>query len=864
VGLHPNIAMKYLNHLLFVHCLVYQLVAGYCEGECEQQTFLQKGKAFGEKTELQPTGAQPLADTDQTCGSGGFTEVPWPCDNDALKFGALQAINTEEDPIEDPEEDHDADRIPCQDQQANISVLDIGDTGEYTTVCQIPGLCLNGCGINPVDNFIYCRAWNTGSGTFWSGPIVRNNLVRITCPGLTTFTPGVAPVTGSACFLGRYDNPIAASFGVNGNYYWRDSTNIWYLNTTSLQELTASETPSNSRTQIDNKRVEAIQNGVSNRLADFTVVNRDLLGQGKANYLVGCERNRQVVIHNLDDQTEAPVSLTMSPIDGSIIPSIASGAQWFWTGTVPHTYCAFNNEGGVQVIELDTINLGDGTVNTGKVSESADTNSNDGMNCVLATPGPFPDPVPFCKHGQVDLNFSDSRGGVYVAGEYLTDLIFVDNFDAKSGTDCLQPAIFTPSNGVPTSPLLNCGCNLLVFASTSAWNNGNEVDSCLATRGRDRPDLRLGFKEKVDVVGITFYNQVNTEASQRTVIRYETGGTEVTVNVDNDGEEEQFVDLLAQVNNPANITFLEFRIGERPGIKSIRVCKPGGSDIGDPHINTMDGRHYLLLRQGTFMLWRFSGLSTQIPGAKVQSSPVEWTLFAHYSGHASYTKGLLLLDTSTSQPHALELTSHDCHWRSRQGQGEWTLVEKPQMMLVQDGSDDVTAMDVMWNSTNSKDYQNVKLTMNSEHGMKHLVTLHISCRPSHSINAAVIMERPGDRAYVRGQLGVTKKPSHDQGQGVSALQSASTQDQEFISDKSWTELGGTAMGQAYLDAADDVGSSFTKRSCGHADQVNAAKICTRHLGTAESDSFSDCVYDVCSGGGEVAAELMAVIVSKAK
>ena len=71
------------------------------------------------------------------------------------------------------------------------------------------------------------------------------------------------------------------------------------------------------------------------------------------------------------------------------------------------------------------------------------------------------------------------------------------------------------------------------------------------------------------------------------------------------------------------------------------------SAMGDPHITTLDGKHYTLLSQGTFSLWHFSGLETELHlefGTK--KLPIDWQVYVHYSGHQSFTKGLLLIDKS--------------------------------------------------------------------------------------------------------------------------------------------------------------------------------------------------------------------------
>eukprot|EP00438_Fugacium_kawagutii_P023157 Skav225898 [mRNA] locus=scaffold5125:27553:28453:+ [translate_table: standard] len=58
------------------------------------------------------------------------------------------------------------------------------------------------------------------------------------------------------------------------------------------------------------------------------------------------------------------------------------------------------------------------------------------------------------------------------------------------------------------------------------------------------------------------------------------------------------------------------------------------------------------------------------------------------------------------------------------------------------------------------------------------------------------------------------------------------------------------QGQALLQVCDDK------------QKTASAEICSKHLGEqADGDFFSDCVYDVCRGGGEVAAELAAELLA---
>ena len=107
---------------------------------------------------------------------------------------------------------------------------------------------------------------------------------------------------------------------------------------------------------------------------------------------------------------------------------------------------------------------------------------------------------------------------------------------------------------------------------------------------------------------------------------------------------------------------------------------PGGGGDGDPHIHTMKGDHYTLIKQGNFLAFSFKGKEALVAPAPYGSGspgshshgdgasrvPVDFELFAHYNdGRKSFTRGLLLLDHQNHQ--AMELTSEDCRWQVRAG-----------------------------------------------------------------------------------------------------------------------------------------------------------------------------------------------------
>ena len=92
----------------------------------------------------------------------------------------------------------------------------------------------------------------------------------------------------------------------------------------------------------------------------------------------------------------------------------------------------------------------------------------------------------------------------------------------------------------------------------------------------------------------------------------------------------------------------------------------------------------------------------------------------------------------------------------------------------------------------------------------------------------------------------------------SMLLLAGRDDQEFEVAKPWAELGGSSHAQQYLQNFDAHQNSVFIQMCDSRAQADARALCQKHLGTAAHSSyFAECVYDVCSGAGEVAAEMAA-------
>ena len=281
---------------------------------------------------------------------------------------------------------------------------------------------------------------------------------------------------------------------------------------------------------------------------------------------------------------------------------------------------------------------------------------------------------------------------------------------------------------------------------------------------------------------------------------------------------------------------------------------PGIVD-GDPHIQTLDGVRYTLLKQGTFSLWHFSGFKTHVHSPKgiMQAFPVDWHVYVHYSGHESFTKALLLVDkTGGSLRQALELTSDDCIWKGRTANTTWKVVDGNELIHKPEKSGlYVSGFNV---STSNR----VKLNMNTEHGSTDVAVLVASCRPHHHMNLKMKMRGRKYHQFVDGEFGRHRA-------GLSVLQtSAGSSDSEFAISRAWEDLGGSTKASQYLQQVDTEAGDveLMQHPCQEEQSTQAQKICQKHLGAAMQNGapdsavlYENCVYDICHGAGEEVAEL---------
>lgn len=313
-------------------------------------------------------------------------------------------------------------------------------------------------------------------------------------------------------------------------------------------------------------------------------------------------------------------------------------------------------------------------------------------------------------------------------------------------------------------------------------------------------------------------------------------------------------------------------------------CQSGGGS-GDPHIRTMDGKHYTLLQEGTFKLWSFTNVSTEYHSAplpQLKHAKVDWEVFVHYSTGRSFAKGLLLVDKTLAKPQLLELTSETCRWRARSGTGEWMFVDRPMPLFTPDGSDFVTGFNLT--ATGRKNGKmDVRFLMNTRYGIKRIASMKISCQPGHHINTKLRLDKMSYKKAVAGQIRPGRKEivqdrsaSSNISQTLTEMRRMSSlqmmQDQEFFVDNKWVDVGGSSNAAEYLKLVDDDMMTDARTfvaTCNEKEEEAAKTMCTKYMGKgienttgSRRDAFADCVFDVCAGGGEAAAELAAEIMTE--
>lgn len=308
-------------------------------------------------------------------------------------------------------------------------------------------------------------------------------------------------------------------------------------------------------------------------------------------------------------------------------------------------------------------------------------------------------------------------------------------------------------------------------------------------------------------------------------------------------------------------------------------CASGGGVVGDPHITTLDGRRYTMLQQGNFLLWSFSGLDAEVPwvNGQMKRIPLDFRIYTHYSGRASFTKGILLVDHSGAAPRqALEVTSLDCAWKTK-STGSWRRSETEFLKLEAAGATfgafNVTASRQQRQDLGRIERSEVQLLMRQK-GWTRIAQLRVTCKPGHHIAAKLKMSSTAQNRFVKGELAPSGHSTLVAGLKGGRLAFVA-KDTEFAAD-SWRDLGGSQEAATYLASTGAEGWEFLSR-CEGPEETAALAVCQKHWALAkdakaagDSSKFvdsrneveqkanflADCAFDVCAGG-ETAAQLAA-------
>mmetsp|Transcript_87034 Transcript_87034/g.138052 ORF Transcript_87034/g.138052 Transcript_87034/m.138052 type:complete len:524 (-) Transcript_87034:120-1691(-) len=266
----------------------------------------------------------------------------------------------------------------------------------------------------------------------------------------------------------------------------------------------------------------------------------------------------------------------------------------------------------------------------------------------------------------------------------------------------------------------------------------------------------------------------------------------------------------------------------------LKCCDPPsaiGIGDGDPHIHSLRGAHYTLLRQGNFLAWNFS---------KPQEG-VHFELFASYGGPDFTTQALLLKSGSET----MEFTAKDCLWKTKVADG-WSLAthqsSESSQVRVQPTRQDHSVLSMK---------TGVLLYNQNQRKVAKLMT---HCAPNHHLDYKLIMMDKANLDFVGGELGTS--PEHIKGVALlSNLRVSKKADEEFKVGP-WLALGGSSDAAHFLDVA-DAKTSFLEVACGEVEEQAARDICSNHVPAIPTELLADCIMDVCYGGGEAAAQSLA-------
>lgn len=276
-------------------------------------------------------------------------------------------------------------------------------------------------------------------------------------------------------------------------------------------------------------------------------------------------------------------------------------------------------------------------------------------------------------------------------------------------------------------------------------------------------------------------------------------------------------------------------------VRRLCWCVSSAPVTGDPHIKTLRGDHYTLLKSGTFLAWSFQD------ARGTSGTGTEWRLLASYSGAKFTTAGLLL----EGPVGVMELTAQDCQWRQKQA-GQWHNVTlgvhgDPGYVEVLDLNRTVKGHLPVGSKMFLKKVQ--------EEHTKKVAKLVTHCRPGLRLDFMVSIYDPDDLQHMGGELGAPKQRTEKQVHFLSSQHVSVQTDSEFEVPTPWLTLGGSEQAEAYLKAR--MATTPTSLLQTNTDCSEAEQICSKHM-PKESEAFGDCIFDVCNGDeadADAAAEM---------
>lgn len=295
---------------------------------------------------------------------------------------------------------------------------------------------------------------------------------------------------------------------------------------------------------------------------------------------------------------------------------------------------------------------------------------------------------------------------------------------------------------------------------------------------------------------------------------------------------------------------------------------------GDPHIETFQGAHYTVANVGTFLAFNFSKKTEFHSARGLQEAPILWQVFARYAGKKFLTHALLLQDRSNhSSRQALELTSDSCKWRQKKSpEHAWQEAKSGSLFVLYDNAFmsgfEITELHKQY-GTRPKFGSSVMLKMNTKQGARKVALLSVICRPGRHLDFKMKMFHKSDMDFAGGELGqhisVEGPANHTNHSKVLFLSHSKKRfvqmrtDSEFQTPTGWQDLGGSQNASDYLRSMDQASllsvpeDHHDHHDCSEEEEQEASKICGKHMAES-SEVFADCVFDVCHGGGEEAAE----------